>query len=99
MAVLFVTEYANGAYSDGQLSNFLQEAPTAEQTVAIGGTTTQSSAFQNNTKFVRISTDAICSVKFGANPTATATTSRMAAGSERIMGVQPGWKVAVITNT
>lgn len=94
MAVLFITEYAN-PYTPG----ILTEPGLASQTVAIGGSTTQSSAFTSSTNFIRLSTDAICSVAFGSNPTATATTSRMAAGTERIVQVSPGHKVAVITNT
>jgi len=102
MATLYVTEYIDTARSgDATAPSFPAEAAIAEQTVAIGGASVQSSAFQNNTRYVRLHTDAICSVKFGTNPTATATTSRMAAGSERVLGVPmgAGFKVAVITNT
>lgn len=94
MAVLYITEYSvTGKY------DLPQEPPTAEQTVAIGAGSLQSNAFQANTAFVRLHADAICSVAIGANPTATAAKSRMAANTERIIGVVPGWKVAVITNT
>jgi len=52
------------------------------------------------TTFVRLHTDAICSIKFGVNPTASATTARMAAGRTEYHGVPLGqaYKVAVITN-
>lgn len=101
MATLYISEYANGAASDGQLSNFLMEPAIAEQTVAIAAGSAQSAAFNPTTRFVRLRTDAICSVRFGTNPTATAANARMPVGSEVVMGVPQGltYKVAVITNT
>lgn len=99
MAVLYISEY------DRMPTDTRTSVPTglepaiATQTVAIGGVTTQSSAFNANTRFVRIHTDAICSIHFGANPTATATRARMAANQTEFFGVQGGHKVAVITNT
>jgi len=48
--------------------------------VAIGAGSVQSSAFNAKTRFVRLHADAICSIEFGTNPTAAATTARMAAG-------------------
>ncbi|MBP9714802.1 MAG: hypothetical protein KBD60_14140, partial [Sterolibacterium sp.] len=77
-----------------------QEPSITEQTpVVIGGGSLQSAAFNGATRVVRLHTDAICSVAFGANPTATANTKRMAANSTEYFGVEPGHKVAVITNT
>lgn len=101
MATVYISEYANGALTDGQLSNFVMEPAVAEQTVAITAGSVQSAAFNPTTRFVRLRTDAICSVRFGTNPTATATSSRMPAATETIVGVQQGLsqKVAVITNT
>lgn len=100
MAVLYISEY------DRQCIDYLrlsvpapQEPSIAEQSVAIGGTSTQSSAFNAKTKFVRLHTDAICSVMFGANPTAVITAKRMAAGQTEFFGVRPGDEVAVIANT
>jgi hypothetical protein len=102
MAVLFIAEYVQPAqFEGGNVVAFPQEPPIAEQTVAIGGASVQSAAFNAKTTFVRIHTDVICSVKFGTNPTASATTARMAGGQERFVGVPVGqaFKVAVITNT
>jgi hypothetical protein len=73
--------------------------PVAEQKVAIGGTSTQSVAFNASTRVVRLHADAICSVAFGASPTATAANLRMAAGQTEYFGVVPGSMLAVITNT
>ena len=102
MAVLFITEYAfQGQNPDGRsLPEIPLEPPLAEQTVAIGGASAQSAAFNAGTTFVRIHTDVICSIAFGTNPTATATTRRLAAGSTEYFAVPRGqsFKVANITN-
>jgi hypothetical protein len=47
----------------------------------------QSAAFNAKTCFVRLHTDAVCSLKFGTNPTASATTARIAAGQTEYHGV------------
>lgn len=100
MAVVYISEYAEAPnIKTGQMLPVGQEPSLAEQTVAIGVGSVQSAAFNAKTKFVRLHTDAICSVKFGSNPTATATTPRMAANSTEFFGVNPGDKVAIITNT
>jgi hypothetical protein len=61
----------------------------------------QFAAFNAKTRFVRLHTDAVCSIKFGTNPTASATTARMAANSTEYSSVPPNqaYKVAAITNT
>jgi hypothetical protein len=72
-----------------------------DQTVAIGGSSAQSTALKNNTQLVRLHTDAICSVLFGANPTATANNQRLAANQTEYKCVPPNssYKIAVISNT
>jgi hypothetical protein len=101
MATLYVTEFNAG----GGVSNFplsaAQQTPVAEQTVNIGGASAQSNAFNANTTLVRLHTDAICSIEFGANPTSTALKARMAANQTEYFSIPPnsGWKVAVITNS
>jgi hypothetical protein len=98
MAKLYVTEYADSGFLAGPVA--VGKAPAiTDQTVAIGGTTTQSSAFANNTRLVRLHTDAICSIQIASNPTATTSTARMAANQTEYFQVTPGHKVAVITNT
>lgn len=100
MSTLYISEYAGDmAMLNGQLMGVASEPAIAEQTVAIGGSSTQSAAFNAQTKYVRLHADATCSRKFGSNPTATATSPRMAAGQTAYYGVNPGDKVAVITNT
>lgn len=73
--------------------------PRVKQQVSITAGSVQSSAFANNTKFLRVHADAACRVEFGANPTADGTSMRMAAGQTEYFGVTPGHKVAVITTT
>lgn len=96
MAVLFIAEFTDHAFSRIPVAPM---PPLAEQTVAIGGASTQSSAFSSSTKVVRVHADAICSIAIGSNPTATATKLRMDAGQTEYFGVTPGDKIAVISNT
>lgn len=96
MAVLYITEYPALEVSGLPVAI---TPPVAEQTVAISGSSTASSAFNANTGLVRLHTDAICSVEFGGAPTATATTMRLAANQTEYFVVHSGQKVAVISNS
>ena len=102
MAVLYITEYVRQG-RDGAGYNMVvaDEPPVAQQTVAITAGSVQSTAFNNDTKFVRISTDAVCSIEFGTNPTASATKRRLPANTTEYFSIPggAGYKVAVITNT
>lgn len=98
MATLYITEYSQSGRIAGDVP-VGREPALSNQTVAIGGSSTQSSAFGNNTRLVRLHTDAICSVTFGASPTATSAKSRMAANQTEYFEVYPANKVAVITNS
>jgi len=72
----------------------------AKQTVAIGGSSTQSAAFGANTRLIRVHADSICSIEIGGtNPTATTTSARFVAGQTEYFLVNAGDKLAVITNT
>lgn len=76
------------------------EPPVVEQApVTIGVSSTQSAAFNERTRFVRLHCDVACRVAFGVNPTASATSKRMAAGQTEFFGVRPGQRVAVIQAT
>jgi hypothetical protein len=101
MAKVYITEYESLPRDvKGMVVPVPQEPALVEQTpVAIGGASVQSAAFNANTKFVRIHTDAICSIKFGTNPTADANSQRLRADATEFYGVVGGHKVAVITNT
>lgn len=101
MATLYITEYSDLARADGTYAQAAQEPSAATQTVAIGGSSTASSAFNPATKFIELHTDAICSYAVGTAPTATAAKTRMAANQTKIIGVpnNQSYKIAVITNT
>lgn len=99
MAYLFITEYDRLGTDTRTDVEVGREPALATQRVAISGSSAQSAAFNANTKFVRIHTDQICSILFGANPTATTSTTRLAADSTEYFGVTGGHKVAVINNT
>lgn len=102
MAVLYITEFASqGLDAKGRAMVVADLPAAASQTVAIGGSSTQSSAFNALTKFVRIHTDAVCSVEFGTSPTATTSSMRLAANTTEYFSVplNGSYKVAVITNT
>lgn len=100
MATLYITELDRLPLDQmGRAVAAPMMPPIAEQTKAIGGTSAASNAFDQRTRFIQIHTDAICSVAFGESPVATTSNQRMAAGETRFYGVQPGHKVAVISNT
>lgn len=97
IATLYIAEYADVRGSTPV------EPALATQPVTVGGTSTQSAAFNANTRFVRLHTDAACFVLFGANPTAvTGASPRLAAGATEYFHVDRGLdptklKVAVIS--
>lgn len=102
MAVVYITEYARqGRDASGFQMVVADEPPVANQTVAISVGSVQSAAFNALTKFVRVHADAVCSVEFGTNPTATTSTRRLAANSTEYFSVPLGqsFKIAVIVNT
>ena len=102
MATLYIAEYAEVSLMlGGRLVMVPVEPPLAEQTLSIGGSSVQSSAFNAGTQVVRLNTDSACSVLFGTNPTAAATNGRKSAGATEYHGVPRGqsFKVAVITNS
>lgn len=104
MAVLYVSEYVSAPLVVvGQQLAVGSEPAVAEQHVAIGSSSAASSAFNAATKFIRVHTDAICSVAIGpvASVTAVATAKRMYQNSTEYFGVPPGqsYAIAVITNS
>jgi hypothetical protein len=98
---IYISEYKVMAKTTGQKDDIAaaQEPSIATQTLSITGASLQSAAFNDETRYVEIHTDAICSISFGVNPTATTSHKRMAANQTQFFGVVPGHKVAVISNT
>lgn len=99
MPKVFITEMYRPSLHHGQALAVGKFPPIVEQTVNIGASSAQSSAFNANTRMIRVHTDAVCSVAIGSNPTATANAMRLAAGGTEYLEVEPGHKIAVITNT
>lgn len=101
MATLYITEYAKLPHGfSGGIGQMPEEPPLAEQTVVIGGSSTQSSTFNSGTRAIRLHCDGICSVLVGPNPTATTGSGRMAANQTEYRAVVAGQgnKIAVIQN-
>lgn len=108
MATLYVTEYpsltADATAGGGVL---LPKGPAlAHQAIAISGVSAQSAAFSNNTRIIRVATDAVCAVEIGGTgPVAIVAagglgSQRMPAnGPPEFYAVNPGDKLAVITTT
>lgn len=94
MSVLTLTEYAS------VLPNGCPVEPAlATQSITYTITSTQSSAFNAATRYVRLSSDTICSVAFGASPTAvTLNATRLAVNVPSLHYVSSGalQKVAVV---
>lgn len=59
-------------------------------------TTTQSAAFQPNTRFIRVVCPVACHLEFGENPTATTASLYLPADTVEYFGVKPGEKVALV---
>lgn len=105
MSKLYISEYARVTQASGPGNAVVQapEEPTvATQVVDFTSGAAQSAAFNAKTRFVRLHTDAICSVRFGAAPTATANDPRLAAGQTELRGIPSDGsaaKVSAIANT
>lgn len=102
MAKLYVTEYQDlprDAKGIAIVAGNEEDGGGVDQVVDFTAGATQSAAFAADTKFVRLHTDAICSLAFGANPTATTSKKRMAANTTEYYGVRGGQKVSAIVNT
>lgn len=93
MATLYITEYGS------TINDIMQTPPLARQTVAISGSHAESAAFNASTRFIRLHTDAICSVDVRGTPTATVTHGRMSANQTEYLAVNGGDKVSVISNS
>lgn len=100
MAKLYITELNNIATDrNGRAAQVAILPSVTTQTVNIGASSAQSAAFSTATNFIRVHTDSVCSIKVDADPTATTSTSRLAADQTEYFQVTPGHKLAVISNT
>lgn len=103
MALLYITEFDSlvtpGEGGNAQVARL--PAIAVQTPVVIGAGSLLSAAFNLKTKFIRVHTDAICSIAYDgtATPTATVNSMRMSSESTEYFGVNGGAKLAVIANT
>lgn len=101
MATLFIREYTTmaKAFSDAMPIAAPQEPGTDQTAITLSGSSQQSAAFAALTRFIGLTADGVFSYKVGGDPTVTTSAFRVPAGAIIYVGVTPGHKVAVITNT
>jgi hypothetical protein len=98
MAKAFITEFgARRKDSNGRTLPYPNHPPLASQAVSISDTSAQSAAFQEHTRFIRISADVACAYRVGENPTATEDDAALAADEIEYIGVRGGDKVALVS--
>lgn len=99
MATAYITEFADNVTLEN-LTIAKWSSRTVEQSpVTVSGTSAQSAAFAATTRYILFTCDGIHSWTIGSNPTATTSKMRFPAGTIHYIGVQPGEKIAFITNT
>jgi len=100
VASIYISEYQNMPKIDGRVVPIGEEPSIVDQKKTVAGTSALSDAFNAVTHFVRIHSDATCSIVFSADDTAATTShKRMVADATEYFGVRPGDKVAFISNT
>jgi hypothetical protein len=100
MATIYVSEHATMGIAANGVPQVASHPSLQAQSMAItAGSTTLPTPFTGATRFIRVHTDAICSIAIGSSPTAVTTKNRMSAESTEYYGVQPGDNIAVIANT
>lgn len=98
MAYLWITEFDRKPVATGgdSISQIPCLPEVASQQVDFTAGATQSSAFNVDTRFVRLYSDVDCHVLVGSNPTATTAKMPLSAGVAETFGVTPGHKISVI---
>jgi hypothetical protein len=105
MSKLYISEYARITQASGPGTAAVQapeEPPVATQVVDFTSGAAQSAALNAKTRFVRLHSDAACSVRFGAAPTANANDPRLAAGQTELRGIPADGsaaRISAISNT
>lgn len=99
MAKLYIREYNKVSQQHVNSVPVGVEPGYDQAPVSIGAGSVQSSAFQTDTKLVRLNTDVACSFVVGDNPAATTGNARLGAGATEYFGIQGNQKLAVIANT
>lgn len=101
MATMYIREYKYLCRDEGGnvIQAGLEDGFTTGQSVAYT-TSSQSAAFQDDTKLIRVSCDAEAFLDFGTNPTAAAADGvNVQADTPEFFGVVGGQKVAAYDGT
>ena len=97
MAKLWITEFKFiGSDATNARPQVAYHPPVATQTPITLGASTQSAAFNAETRYIRLRADATCHYVVGTNPTATTNDTPLDANSPEHIGVPAGMKLAVI---
>ena len=102
MSYLYVEEFSILPVLDsGEALQAARQPALTTQKIDFSGGAAASAAFNRETNYVRLHTDAVCSYAFGTAPTATVSYPRMAAGQTEYFVVPKGQshKVSVISNS
>jgi len=100
MAFAYITEYLRQPRdSVGLALPAGQEPAITVQKIAIGGGSVQSVEFNIRTSFIAVNVDATCSYAVDTDPVATTSSMRIPQDGTVFIGVRPGDKIAVISNT
>lgn len=99
MSTLYIREIESVASVPGGQLQIWPEPGSVDQTVTVSGVSAQSAAFGTKTRYIAITCDGIYSYLVGSNPTATTAKFRVPADQILVVQVQPGDKIAAITNT
>lgn len=91
MAFVNVTEYASISY--GVLTE-----PSIKTSVLDTASGAVSLRFSNETKFIRLVSDAVVYVKFGGNPVASPSSMRVYQNTPEYFNVTPESKIAVVSS-
>lgn len=100
MATFYISEFATCAIDARGQPIAAPEYPTTvpDHIVDITVGSLQSQPFSGNTRFIQFTTDARCSIVITENPVATMINGPVNVGDKQFVGVQPGHRVAVISN-
>lgn len=93
MANIYITEFAGVMQGGAPVATW---PPLAKQVVAIGGTSVQSSAFQNATQIVRLVAEISCWIDIGSSPNASGSNVPLIPAVPEYFQVNPAHKLAVL---
>ncbi len=101
MAKLYIVEFASTAIGARGQDVMAPQYPAAvkQPYMTSSGSSQQSPAFGGTTRYIQFHTDGIISIAIGPDPIADVLYDRIAANETRFVGVNPGDKLALITNT